>query len=95
MLGDASARSYGDKNKSDRTLPWCPEHGIRLHSNTFAYWNGPGRFDEARLRNFIVGHDLVRAIALPKGMKAEAHRLGLLTRPIPVVQGTDGVEGLC
>jgi hypothetical protein len=34
------------------------------------------RGNEARLRNFIVGHDLVRAIALPKGMKAEAHRLG-------------------
>jgi hypothetical protein len=67
---------YRDRNKSDRTLPWCPEHGIRLHSNTFVYWNGPDKRDDARLRNFIVGPDLVRAIALPKGMKAEAHRLG-------------------
>jgi hypothetical protein len=68
--------SYGDRNKRDRTLPWCPEHGIRLHSDTFAYWNGPNQRDEARLRNFIVGHNLVSAIALRKGMKAEAHRLG-------------------
>jgi hypothetical protein len=67
---------YGDRRKADRTLPWCPEHGIRLHSRTFVYWNGPSRNNEARLRNFIVSPDLVRAIALPKGMKAEAHRLG-------------------
>jgi hypothetical protein len=67
---------YGDRNKTDRTMPWCPEHGIRIHSDTFVYWNGPGRDEEARLRNFIVRHDLVRAIALPKGMKVEAHRLG-------------------
>jgi hypothetical protein len=59
-----------------RTMPWCPEHGIRLHSGTFVYWNGQGLEDEARLRNFIILPDLVRAIALPKGMKAEAHRLG-------------------
>jgi hypothetical protein len=67
---------YGDRRKTDRTKPWCPEHGIRLHDDTFAYWNGRDRNDEARLRNFIVSHDLARAIALPKGMKAEAHRLG-------------------
>ena len=58
------------------TLPWCPEHGIRLHSGTFVYWNGPGREDEARLRNFIVRPDLARTLALAKGMKAESHRLG-------------------
>jgi hypothetical protein len=67
---------YGDRRNRDRTKPWCPEHGIRLHSDTFVYWNGPDQNDEARLRNFIVDHDLARAIALPKGMKAEAHRLG-------------------
>jgi len=67
---------YRDRNKSDRTLPWCPKHGIRLHSGTFVYWNGNGLEDEARLRNFMVRPDLVRAIALREGMKAEAHRLG-------------------
>lgn len=56
--------------------PWCPVHGIRLHSNTFVYWNGPQQIDESRLRNFIVRPDLVRAIALRKGMKVESHRLG-------------------
>jgi hypothetical protein len=60
----------------ERTMPWCPEHGIRLHSDTFVYWNGRGLEDKARLRNFIVRPDLVRAIALRKGMKAESHRLG-------------------
>jgi hypothetical protein len=63
-------------SKADRTMPWCREHGIRIHSDTFVYWNGPGRDEEARLRNFIIRHDLVRAVALPKGMKVEAHRLG-------------------
>lgn len=58
------------------TRLWCPKHGIRLHSGTFVYWNGPGLQDDSRLRNFIVRHDLVRAIALAKGMKAESHRLG-------------------
>lgn len=65
----------GGRHK-ERTLPWCPEHGIRLHSGTFAYWNGRGLEDEARLRNFIVQPNLVRTIALPRGMKAESHRLG-------------------
>lgn len=57
-------------------MPWCHEHGIRIHSNTFVYWNGPGLQDESRLRNFIVRPDLALKIALPKGMKAESHRLG-------------------
>ena len=65
-----------DGKYKERTKLWCPEHGIRLHSGTFVYWNGQGLEDEARLRNFIVRPDLVSAIALPKGMKAEAHRLG-------------------
>jgi hypothetical protein len=74
-------RPYGKQRDRDgrtrvRTLPWCPEHGIRLHSGTFVYWNGDDLEDEARLRNFIVRPDLVRAIALPKGMKAESYRLG-------------------
>jgi hypothetical protein len=59
-----------------RTMPWCPEHGIRLHSGTFVYWNGRGLENEARLRNFIVEHGFALAIALGKGMKAESHRLG-------------------
>jgi hypothetical protein len=61
----------------NKTLPWCPAHGIRLHPDTFVYWNRPAAHDEdARLRNFIIRPDLVSAIALPNGKKAEAHRLG-------------------
>jgi hypothetical protein len=63
-----------DHNKS--RVPWCQDHGIRLHSNTFVYWNGPERNDVARLRNFAFAPDLARAIALPKGKKVESHRLG-------------------
>lgn len=69
-------QNNGDRKNEGRTMPWCPEHGIRLHSGTFVYWNGRGLEDESRLRNFIVRRDLVRAVALPKGMKAESHRLG-------------------
>jgi hypothetical protein len=61
----------------NKTLPWCPAHAIRLHSDTFVYWNEPNARDEdARLRNFIVRPDLVSATALPNGKKVEAHRLG-------------------
>lgn len=63
----------GSKGKS---VPWCPTHGIKLHQQTFVYWNGHGREDDSRLRNFTVRRDLVRRIALPKGKKAESHRLG-------------------
>lgn len=67
---------FGKTAAGPRHLPWCPEHGLRLHTKTFAYWNGSGREDESRLRNFMVRPDLARAVALGKGMKAESHRLG-------------------
>ena len=67
---------YGRRNQDARTLPWCPEHRIKLHSNTFAYWNACNDGDDARLRNFIVRTDLAPNIALKEGMKAEGHRLG-------------------
>ena len=56
--------------------PFCPAHGIRLHSNTFVYWNGANRKSEARLRNFRIRPDLARSIALGSVEKAESHRLG-------------------
>jgi hypothetical protein len=65
-----------DKNGDPRTKLWCSAHGIRLHSGTFVYWNGRGPQDDSRLRNFIVRQDLVKAIALGSGAKAESHRLG-------------------
>ena len=65
-----------DKDGNPRTKLWCADHGIRLHSSTFVYWNGLGTQDSSRLRNFIVRQDLVEEIALKSGAKAEAHRLG-------------------
>jgi hypothetical protein len=67
---------FGKTKKGPRYLQYCPEHALRLHTRTFAYWNGTGREDEARLRNFIVRPTLAHSIALGKGMKAESHRLG-------------------
>ena len=56
--------------------PFCPTHGLRLHSNTFVYWNGIEKQNEARLRNFQIRPDLAREIALGSVAKAESHRLG-------------------
>ena len=64
-----------DGTPRQRTKPWCPEHGIRLHSNTFVYW-GDDDQEDARLRNFIVAKELATKIPLKRGVKAEAHRLG-------------------
>jgi hypothetical protein len=69
---------YGRKSEGGgaaKTKPWCPDHGIRLHSGTFVYSNGSGTQD-SRLRNFIVRQDLAKEIALGPGAKAESHRLG-------------------
>jgi hypothetical protein len=66
----------GDGTPRERTKPWCPEHGIRLHSNTFVYWNGADGQEDSRLRNFIVQKELATKIPLKRGVKAEAHRLG-------------------
>lgn len=57
-------------------LPYCTAHGIRLHSNTFVYWNGYDRVEDPKLRNFAVRRDLARDIVLRPGQKVESHRLG-------------------
>ncbi|MHB8475737.1 MAG: hypothetical protein ACYDBZ_05555 [Steroidobacteraceae bacterium] len=65
-----------DGEQKEQTMPWCAEHEIRLHAGTFVYWNGDDRRVDPRLRNFIVQKNLVAAVALKPGAKAEAHRLG-------------------
>jgi hypothetical protein len=65
-----------DRHGNLKTRPWCSEHGIRIHSGTFVYWNGLGTENRSRLCNFIVRQDLVEEIALAVGAKAESHRLG-------------------
>src|SRR5688572_29466637 len=53
--------------------PYCPTHGLRLHSNTFVYWNGKVRLDQGWLRNFPIRPDL--AILIRSMSKAESYRL--------------------
>lgn len=57
---------------------FCPEHGVRLHSDTFVYWNGPAKNARhvASRRNFPIRADLLSKIALDSNQKAETHRLG-------------------
>jgi hypothetical protein len=63
--------SYGKRS----VAPFCPTHGIRLHSDTFVYWNGSGDVgrQRARRRNCQIQHHLFSEVA--KG-KVESHRLG-------------------
>jgi hypothetical protein len=82
-VADCSAKlidiPYGRKSDSagnPKTKPWCPDHGIRLHSGTFVYWNGSGTQNSSRLRNFIVERRIGQEVALQTGAKAESHRLG-------------------
>jgi hypothetical protein len=65
-----------DGKPKERTKLWCPRHGIRLHSGSFVYWNGPDTEKESQLRNLMVEQDLATQIALEPGAKAETGRLG-------------------
>ena len=56
--------------------PFCFVHGIRLHANTFVYWNGSKHQSAARLRNFRICQSLAAEIALGSVEKAESYRLG-------------------
>jgi hypothetical protein len=66
-----SSAPFGKREK-----PYCLIHGLRLHSNTFVYWNGDEYRDDARLRNFRILPELARNVALNSPEKAETHRLG-------------------
>jgi len=58
-------------------VPFCPEHGIRIHKNTFVYYNGLSRGDliTATKRNLMFHAEYYVANFLNKSNKAEAHRL--------------------
>lgn len=58
-------------------LPFCPEHGIRMHKNTFVYYNGPSEEDlvTATKRNLMFHTQYYVANFLNKSNKAESHRL--------------------
>lgn len=63
--------AYGKGSK-----PYCMTHGLRLHSNTFVYWNGQGQRNESRLRNFRFRADVARKLIFGGSGKVESHRLG-------------------
>lgn len=57
-------------------VPFCGVHGLRLHANTFVYFNGDASAHDGRLRNFVIQRDAVREVALGRNNKVESHRLG-------------------
>jgi len=60
-----------------RYLPFCPEHGLRIHTNGFVYYNGP--FDSnlltATKRNLLFNGEYYIANFFKKGNKMESGRL--------------------
>ena len=58
-------------------LPFCPEHGLRIHKNGFVYYNGPAREDltTATKRNLMFHAQYYIDNFLTKPSKAESHRL--------------------
>lgn len=60
-----------------RYLPFCPEHGIRIHSNGFVYHNGQDRqaLITATKRNLLFHSDYYIENFLKNGNKLESGRL--------------------
>ncbi len=60
-----------------RYLPFCPEHGIRIHKNGFVYYNGssPADLITATKRNLMFYSDYYVANFLKKSNKMESARL--------------------
>jgi len=60
-----------------RYLPFCPEHGIRIHNNGFVYYNGPTDDDlnTATKRNLMFNNGYYVANFFKKENKMESGRL--------------------
>jgi hypothetical protein len=58
-------------------LPFCPEHGLRIHKNGFVYYNGDSEDDlkTATKRNLMFHGDLYIANFFKKNIKMESSRL--------------------
>ena len=58
-------------------MPFCPEHGLRIHKNGFVYYNGPSSDDLkiATTRNLAFHDDYYIANFFKKGNKMESGRL--------------------
>lgn len=60
-----------------RYLPFCPQHGIRIHSSGFVYYNGPSAKDRttAVLRNLVFNGEFYAKYIISGGLKLETGRL--------------------
>ena len=60
-----------------RYVPFCPEHGIRVHNNGFVYYNGPSKSDleTSTKRNLMFHSDHYVETFLRNGNKLESKRL--------------------
>jgi hypothetical protein len=60
-----------------RYRPFCPEHGIRIHDDTFVYYNGPSHQDRitATRRNLPLHGEYYVNNVLGRPGKTESHRL--------------------
>jgi len=60
-----------------RYLPFCPEHGIRIHSQSFVYYNGPLKehLTTATKRNLPFNSHYYASNFFKKGAKMESGRL--------------------
>jgi len=60
-----------------RYLPYCPEHGIRIHGSGFVYYNGPNKEDliVATKRNLMFHSNYYTDNFFKKGNKMESGRL--------------------
>ena len=59
-------------------IPFCPEHGIRIHKNTFVYYNGSSKEEQilATRRNLMFHSDYyIDNFFKKKSSKAESERL--------------------
>ncbi|MBN2269693.1 MAG: hypothetical protein JXN61_03710 [Sedimentisphaerales bacterium] len=58
-------------------LPFCPEHGLRIHKSGFVYYNGPGgeALITAAKRNLMFHAQYCIDNFVRKSNKAESHRL--------------------
>jgi len=60
-----------------RYLPFCPDHGIRVHKSGFVYYNGPSKEDlvTATRRNLMFHSDYYASHFFKQGNKMESGRL--------------------
>lgn len=73
----SSSRVYKVAVNKKSQVPFCPEHGIRVHSTSFVYYNGSSKdaLITALKRNLFFNPDYYVKHFFGKGNKMEGHRL--------------------